>query len=95
LWESIRKVNAYINTSEPWKIKENPELLHEVLYNCLYAIHCATYLLCPAMPNIAQKIYAYLGLKTSDLLKNPCLHFGQFVYRLSEPEILFVKFESE
>jgi methionyl-tRNA synthetase len=90
LWERIRSVNAYINDSEPWKVKDNPDRVREILYNCLYAIHTCTYFLTPAMPGIAKTVYSYLGVPEAT---HPLNNFGETTYHCQEPDILFVKFE--
>lgn len=90
LWEKIRATNQYINQTEPWKVKDNPQRLHEILFNCLYSIHCFAYHLAPAMPDIAKKVCDTLGVNGE---KSPVGQFKELSYQLTEPEILFTKFE--
>ena len=90
LWKSIRATNQYVNEREPWKIKENPQLLHHVLYNCLHAIHVFCFYLAPIMPDKAEQIGSYIGV---DLAQNPVERFGQTTFKLQMPEMLFTKYE--
>ncbi len=90
LWERIRETNQYINLTEPWKVKEDPKRLHEILYNCTHALHVFAYYLNPVMPEIVNKLMGYLG---SELKENPINLFEKGDYKLTEPDILFQKFE--
>lgn len=93
LWEKIRETNQYINATEPWKVKDDPERLNEILFNCLYAIHCFGFHLLPVMPENITKLFNYLGLAENERLLNPVGRFHELKYKLTEPEILFVKFD--
>ena len=88
LWASIRGANQYLNQTEPWKFKDNPERLHEILYNCLYALHIFCFYLTPVMPEIANKICQFMGIT---LKQNPVGCFARTSYQLHPPEILFAK----
>jgi methionyl-tRNA synthetase len=90
LWSELQKVNQYINIKEPWTIKEPTNELKEIFFNCLYSIHCLTYLLYPAMPEMSKKILAIIGF---DLNTNPIDGYDGLVYKLKEPEILFKKIQ--
>lgn len=90
LWEKIRETNQYINQTEPWKVKDNPERLLEILYNCLFAIHSFAFHLLPVMPEKAKRIYEILGIND---FNNPSANFGKYSYQLTEPEILFIKYD--
>lgn len=90
LWEKIRETNQYINATEPWKVKDNDERLNEILFNCLYAIHFFAWHLKPVMPNITKELYSFLG---TDENLNPVNKFSNLKYELTEPGILFKKFE--
>jgi len=39
LWEGVNSMNQYVNTKEPWKLKEDKVALKQVVYNCVYSIH--------------------------------------------------------
>ena len=88
LWVSIRAVNQYLNQTEPWKVKDNPQRLHEILYNCLHALHVFCFHLAPVMPESVGKICQFIGIT---LEQNPVGYFGQTSYQLHPPEILFAK----
>ena len=90
LWESIRATNQYINETGPWKVKDNPQRLHEILYNALHAIHTFCFYLSPVMPERVAQICQYLGV---DLTKNPVGRFGETTFSLQSPEMIFEKFE--
>ena len=92
LWASIRHTNQYINEKAPWKLKDKPEQLHHILYNCLHAIHVFSFYLSPIMPDKTQEIARYLGV---GLEENPMGQFGQATFQLQMPPILFSKFEEQ
>ena len=89
LWESVRKTNQYLNEKGPWRVKDKPEQLHSILYNCLHAIHVFCFYLAPVMPEKAKEAARYLG---GELDHNPVGHFGQTIFQLQMPEVLFAKF---
>lgn len=88
LWESIRAVNQYLNQTGPWKVKDNPQRLHEIIYNCLHALHVFCFYLSPVMPEKMAQICQFMDI---DLNKNPVGHFGQTTFQLRPPQILFAK----
>jgi len=90
IWSELQKVNQYINIKEPWTIKEPTNELKEIFFNCLYSIHCLTYLLYPVMPDTSIKILGIIGY---DLKTNPLDGYEKLNYKLIEPEILFQKIQ--
>jgi methionyl-tRNA synthetase len=90
IWSSLQLVNKYINDKEPWSIKELNDELKTIFFNCLYSVHCLTYLLSPAMPETTKKVLGYLGY---DLSFNPVNNIKKIKYNLSDPEILFQKIQ--
>lgn len=90
LWEGINRINQYVNDSEPWKLKNDPEKFEQVIYQCLYAIHQASLLLAPFLPETAQKALSYIG-KEPEIFGPP--KFGEVEYELSTPEAIFPKIE--
>jgi len=92
LWESINQVNAYLNTHEPWRIKDDPEAFKNYMYNSLYAICCFATLLQPFVPVAAAKTLVMLGCKDEGL---DGLVFGKHIFELGETESLFPKLEME
>jgi methionyl-tRNA synthetase len=90
IWHSLQGVNAYINQKEPWSIKEMNDELNEIFFNCLYSIHCLTYMISPAMPETAVKILQVLGY---DLSVDPTTSLEGIKYHLSTPEVPFKKIQ--
>lgn len=90
LWEGVNHMNQYVNTKEPWKLKDNKIALRQVVYNCLYSIEVLSNLLAPFLPNTAQKALIPLGVKMSSFEK---IIFGITTYELSEPQALFPKID--
>lgn len=50
LWSGIRQLNSYINQMEPWKMKDDPQGFHRVMYTSLLNVNFITYLLEPFIP---------------------------------------------
>ncbi len=91
LWESMNLLNQYVNDSAPWKLKDNPKKLTEVVYDCLYGIHCASVLLSPYLPDTANKALEPLGVKMG-IFED--IKYGEVVYNLTTPEPLFPKIDA-
>jgi methionyl-tRNA synthetase len=91
LWESVNRVNQYVNEKEPWKLKTDPEALTPVIYNCVFGIQSLALLLKPFLPETAKKTVSYLG-SSSESFND--LKFGETHYKLETPEALFPKIES-
>lgn len=68
LFKTLDKVNAYINTVEPWRGLKDPNADHvkatESLVTSLEACKQAAFYLAPIMPNLAKQILVNLGLAT-------------------------------
>ncbi len=90
LWEGVNNMNQYVNTKEPWKLKEDKAALKQVVYNCLYSIHAISTLLTAFLPETAEKALVPLGVK---LGKFEDIKFGKITYELSEPMPLFPKID--
>ncbi len=88
LWEYVNKANQYVNDSEPWKLKTDPEALKPVVYNCLYAIHGLACLISPFLPQTGPATLASLGVEGTSFSD---IEFGKTTYTLSEPQALFPK----
>ena len=89
LWESIRGANQYFNDTTPWKEKDEKRV-HEILYNCLHALHVFCFYLSPVMPEKMEVICSYLGVT---LEEDPIGRFGQATFKLKKPQIVFAKFD--
>ena len=90
LWESIRGTNQYLNQTAPWKVKDDPQRLHAILYNCLHALEVFAFYLTPIMPGQIAKLQQFLGVELS---QNPVGQFGRTTFRLQTPQMLFAKFQ--
>jgi methionyl-tRNA synthetase len=90
LWEAVNRCNQYVNDSEPWKLKTDPEKLTPVIYNCVYGIHCIASLIAPFLPTTAAKTVESLGVP---LATKGIPVFGAQDYNLTEPFALFPKIE--
>ncbi|WP_201361113.1 methionine--tRNA ligase [Dictyobacter formicarum] len=65
IWSFVRRVNQYIEHSEPWKLaKQTGEEQHldTVLYSAAEATRILAILLAPYIPGSSQRIYEQLGL---------------------------------
>ena len=90
LWEGVNSMNQYVNTKEPWKLKEDKAALKQVVYNCLYSIHAISTLLTAFLPDTAEKALQPLGVK---LGRFEDVKFGKVTYELTEPMPLFPKID--
>lgn len=89
LWEGVNSMNQYVNTKEPWKLKEDKEALRAVVYNCVYSIHALSVLMSPFLPTTAKLALEPIG-KTVTSFED--VKFGTS-YDLVEPQPLFPKIE--
>jgi methionyl-tRNA synthetase len=89
LWEGVNSMNQFVNTKEPWKLKEDKEALRSVVYNCIYSIHALSVLMSPFLPTTAEKALEPIGRKVTSFDE---IKFGES-YTLSEPLPLFPKIE--
>lgn len=90
-WEAVNQANQLVNDTEPWKLKNDPEKLTPVVYNCLYAIHALSLLLSPFLPASAANTFECLGVEGGGF---ETLEFGKTLYNLKTPEALFPKIDS-
>lgn len=90
LWEGVNSMNQYVNTKEPWKLKEDKVALKQVVYNCVYSIHALSVLLSPFLPETAEKALGPLGMKVTSFEQ---VKFGSTIYELTEPTPLFPKID--
>jgi methionyl-tRNA synthetase len=90
LWEGVNSMNQYVNLKEPWKLKEDPIALKQVVYNCVYSIHAISVLMSAFLPETAVKALEPLGMK---LTPYEAVKFGTHTYQLTEPVALFPKID--
>lgn len=92
LWEGVNSMNQYVNTQEPWKIKDDEVKLKSVVFNCLHAIHAISCLLQAFLPETAAKALLPLGVSLTNFSN---IHFNQTTFHLSVPEPLFPKIDTK
>ncbi len=90
LWEAVNKANQYVNETEPWKFKKEPETLVFIIYNCCFAIHQLALLMGAFMPFSSAKTLESLNPSTEGWRE---LKFGETTYHLKTPEPLYPKIE--
>ena len=88
LWQGVNDLNSCINEWAPWKHKNEPKKLQSIVYNCCFGIHALALLLTPFLPTTGARTLEWLGVSSSSFED---LRFGDVVYNLSMPEILFQK----
>ena len=92
IWGSISKLNGYLNEKEPWRIKDDPEAFHEIMYNCLHGLYIIAHWLTPFLPYAADTIQSYLGTEKSTKLLS---EFGKPTFKLTDPKPLFARVEQK
>jgi methionyl-tRNA synthetase len=90
LWEIVNRLNQFVNDSEPWKLKNDPEAFRKVIYQCLYGIQKTSELLAPFLPDTSETALSYIGVRPQKFRLND---FGKVTYTLTTPEALFPKIE--
>jgi methionyl-tRNA synthetase len=68
IWERVRRLNAYVAETEPWKLAKEPDRaadLDRALASLIEGVRSITVLLAPYLPETADKLAAALG--TDDL----------------------------
>jgi methionyl-tRNA synthetase len=92
IWELVNHMNQYVNDKEPWKHKEDIPTFSKIIYNCLYGMSAATYLLQAFVPQTTQTAETYIG---ADISGSDLLDFGKAKYTLQAPEALFPKIDKK
>lgn len=64
VWKLVARANKYVDECAPWALNKNGEVekLKTVMYNLAEVLRQVTILITPVMPNVAQKVWAQLGL---------------------------------
>ncbi len=83
----VRSCNAYVNKTEPWKLKG--EELENVLYNLLEGIRISSILLYPFIPESSEKIARMLDSRIESL--DDCTFRKEFVGKIAKGAHLFEK----
>lgn len=92
LWEQVIGMNQYVNDTAPWALKNDLPAFKEVIYNCLYGIHCMGILIEPFLPETGLKTLIPLGVSKTVFED---IKFGEVNYKLSVPEALFPKIDNK
>ncbi|HUB92498.1 MAG TPA: methionine--tRNA ligase [Candidatus Saccharimonadales bacterium] len=87
--EFVRSCNAYVNKTEPWKLKGAE--LEGVLYNLLEGIRISSILLYPFIPEASGKISEMLGTEIKSI--GDCSFREKFAGKISKGGHLFEKIE--
>ena len=64
VWELVRRVNQYVQETEPWKLAKDPaagDRLDAALYGIAEGLRVASVLVYPFMPESAERVLAALG----------------------------------
>ena len=89
IMEFVRGCNAYVNKTEPWKLKGAE--LENVLYNLLESIRISSVLLSPFIPSTSEKISKMLGTEINGI--DDCVFNERFKGKINKGTLLFGKVE--
>ncbi len=91
IWELVSESNKFVNDQKPWELaKQNDPRLLSVLTAACEAIKAIAFGIAPFMPDTAQKIFDYLGIKGSSFTE---IEDKFEVSNLPKPSPLFKKAE--
>jgi methionyl-tRNA synthetase len=97
IWEIVGRLNAYLNTHEPWRIKDDEAKFRHHMINCVHGISVISELLEAFLPETSRALKQLILVKSSDPLEPVAgikiAKFGSAQYQLSEPEALFPRLE--
>lgn len=81
LWELIRGLNKYIDSSAPWVLfkEKDMERLAEVMYSLLECLHKVAVCLQPVMPDAASTMLEQLGVKDIGTIAEETSTWGRLV----------------
>lgn len=89
IMQFVRSCNAYVNKTEPWKLKGAE--LDNVLYNLLEGIRISSILLYPFIPGTSEKIAEMLGFEIKSL--DDCRFRDAFRGKINKGAHLFERIE--
>ena len=95
----LRRTNKYIDETMPWvlaKDESKQDRLATVLYNLLESIRISAVLLHSFLPDTAEKMFAYLNTKVTDL--DSCESFGNLetdIHVVEKCEPLFARIDEK
>jgi methionyl-tRNA synthetase len=70
IWELVRRINQYVQETEPWKLAKDPGAAAELdstLYGIAEGLRVASVLVYPFMPESAERVLAALGQTETSL----------------------------
>lgn len=91
IWGFIRACNKYINDTEPWKRKDEPDRLATILYTLAESLRLISIYTWPFIPATAEKIAEQIGQKRGTFADAKFCKDTKG--ELEKPEILFKKLE--
>ncbi len=94
----VRRVDAFINETEPFKLAKDPEQadrLGAILYRCGEAIRIASCLLGGVMPDKVAQLHEAWGLPTTEHLQDACGWGGLPVGQTIEKVALFPRVQAD
>ena len=89
IFSAIGELNAYLNKTEPWKIKDDKKLFHKIMYTSLINLNQISYLLVPFIPDSANKALVALGCKNGTFENG----FENATFELMDLKPLFPKID--
>ena len=91
LWSFLRGINAYLNETAPWKVKDDSEVAR-ILYGAVEAVAAVLHLLSPAMPEVSRQAAETLGIQLAAL---DALQPGKASYTAQPATALFPRREDK
>lgn len=85
LWAFLRRINAFLNETAPWKIEDDAEV-GRILYAGVDAMAWALHLLAPVMPTVAASAAKTLGVELGPMA---ALESQKRTYRVEPGKALF------
>jgi methionyl-tRNA synthetase len=85
IWKLVRRLNRYVEETRPWDLAKEAKArdrLDEVLYNLAEGVRVTTLLLCPYLPQTADRLLDALGEDGRSLAELGSREGGQVVERL-------------
>lgn len=92
IWSGVRQLNSYINQKEPWKMKDDPQGVHRVMYTALLNLNFITVLLTAFIPDSAESARKLLGAQMNT---EESLNFVMKEFHLSDGTPLFPRIETK
>ncbi len=99
VWTLVRRSNKYIDQTEPWivaKDEKKKDYLNTILFHLAEMLRNIAILIQPAMPNVAEKIFAELGIKKQNFSFDEVMFIATNSYQVtSTPKPIFMRLDME